>query len=252
MAIAGAPPAPTVIEAMEERGAELVHLYGLTEVYGPHTICEWKSEWNKLPVKEKVKLKARQGVSYIGFETRVVDENMREVPNDGRTIGEVVMRGNNVMRGYYREPEKTEDAFAGGWFHSGDLAVVHPDGYIEVVDRKKDIIITGGENVASIEVENVIHEHPDVLDVAVFSTPDEEWGEAVKALVAPKPEAKLTAEDIIGFCRERLAHFKCPKVVEFGEIPKTSTGKTMKYILKEKEWKGRERRIGKSLPRRNK
>ena len=244
MAIAGAPPPPAVIMAMEELGGELIHLYGLTETYGPHTICEWKSEWNKLPIEERAKIKACQGVSYVGFETKVVDENMKEMPHDGKTIGEVVMRGNNVMKGYYKEPVRTEKVFVSGWFHSGDLAVVHPNGYIEIIDREKDIIISGGENIASVEVEKIIYEHPDVLEVAVFSTPDEKWGEAVKALITPKPGTSPTSEDIINFCRARMAHFKCPRVVEFGDIPKTFTGKMMKYILRDREWKGRKKKVG--------
>jgi fatty-acyl-CoA synthase len=168
---------------------------------------------------------------------------MHDIPADASTMGEVIMRGNNVMRGYYEQPEATEEAFRGGWFHSGDLAVVHPDGYIELRDRKKDIIISGGENISTIEVENTIYQHPAVQEVAVISIPDEKWGEVPKAFVTLKPNMQPTAEDIINFCRDRLAHFKCPKAVEFGELPKTSTGKIKKFELREKDWQGYESRI---------
>ncbi|MGB9802195.1 acyl--CoA ligase family protein [Desulfofundulus sp.] len=242
---AGAPPSPAVIKNIEEIGAEVTHTYGLTEVYGPHTICEWQNSWNELDATERARIKARQGVAYIHSEfVRVVDPvDMTDVPADGQTIGEIVMRGNNVMLGYYKQPEETDKAFRGGWFHSGDLAVMHPDGYIEIKDRLKDIIISGGENISTIEVENCIYEHPDVLEVAVIGIPDPKWGEVPKAFVVPKPGTNLTAEDIINFCRERIARFKVPKAVEFGELPRTSTGKIMKYRLREKEWKGYEKRV---------
>lgn len=242
---AGAPPAPTVIKNMEEIGAEVIQVYGLTEVYGPHTICEWQEPWNELPMEEKVLIKARQGVAYIHAEfVDVVDPaTMNSVPNDGMTIGEIVMRGNNVMLGYYKQPEETEVAFRGGWFHSGDLAVKHPNGYIEIKDRMKDIIISGGENISTVEVENVIYMHPDVQEVAVIAVPDPKWGEVPKAFIVPKTGTNPTAEDIVNFCRERIARFKVPKAVEFGELPKTSTGKIMKYRLREKEWKGFEKKV---------
>ncbi|HUW64334.1 MAG TPA: acyl--CoA ligase family protein [Spirochaetia bacterium] len=242
---AGAPPAPTVIKNMEALGAEVTQVYGLTEVYGPHTICEWHSEWNELAVDERVTIKARQGMAYITAEfAQVVDpQSMEEVPHDGRTIGEIVMRGNNVMLGYYKQPEDTDKAFKGGWFHSGDLAVTHPNGYIEIKDRMKDIIISGGENISTVEVENCIYQHPDVLEVAVIAVPDEKWGEVAKAFVVPKAGTTPKAEDIINFCRERIARFKVPKAVEFGELPKTSTGKIMKYVLRNKEWAGREKKV---------
>ncbi|AEG15226.1 o-succinylbenzoate--CoA ligase [Desulfofundulus kuznetsovii DSM 6115] len=242
---AGAPPSPTVIKNMEEIGAEVTHVYGLTEVYGPHTICEWQAPWNELDTSEKAKIKARQGVAYIHAEfVRVVDPaEMTDVPADGQTIGEIVMRGNNVMLGYYKQLEETEKAFRGGWFHSGDLAVMHPNGYIEIKDRLKDIIISGGENISTVEVENCIYEHPDVLEVAVIGIPDPKWGEVPKAFVVPKPGTNPTAEEIINFCRERIARFKVPKAVEFGELPKTSTGKIMKYRLREKEWQGYDKRV---------
>ena len=168
---------------------------------------------------------------------------MKPIPHDGQTMGEIIMRGNNVMLGYYKQPKETDEAFRGGWFHSGDLAVVHPDGYVEIKDRMKDIIISGGENISTVEVENCIYQHPDVLEVAVIAIPDPKWGEVPKAFVVPKPGTNPTAENIINFCRERIARFKVPKAVEFGELPKTSTGKIMKYKLREKEWAGYEKRV---------
>ncbi|GIX47608.1 MAG: acyl-CoA synthetase [Candidatus Tectimicrobiota bacterium] len=241
---AAAPPSPTIIAAMEALGAEITHVYGLTETYGPHSVCAWHEAWDDLPAEERARKKARQGVPYIvAEEMRVVDEQMQDVPADAATLGEVIMRGNNVMKGYFRQPEATAEAFRGGWFHSGDLAVVHPDGYIELRDRKKDIIISGGENISTIEVENTIYQHPAVQEVAVIAIPDEKWGEVPKAFVTLKPGMQATAEEIIQFCRERLAHFKCPKAVEFGELPKTSTGKIKKFELREREWQGYDKRI---------
>ncbi len=241
---AAAPPSPQIIAQMEALGAEIVHVYGLTEVYGPYTVCEWQREWDALPPEERARLKARQGVGYIiADDARVVDDQMRDVPADGQTLGEVIMRGNNTMKGYYNDPEATAKAFTGGWFHSGDLAVMHPDGYIELRDRKKDIIISGGENISTIEVERAIYSHPAVLEVAVIAIPDDYWGEVPKAFVTLKPGMTATAEEIIAHCRERLAHFKCPKAVEFGELPKTSTGKVQKFVLREREWAGHEKRI---------
>jgi fatty-acyl-CoA synthase len=231
---AGAPPPPAVIRAAEEMGANLAHAYGLTETYGPHTICAWHPEWDALPAAERAQLRARQGVAYTvaGTDLRVVDGEMRDVPADGQTMGEVVMRGNNVMLGYYKNPQATEEAFRGGWFHSGDLAVMHPDGYIEVRDRQKDIVISGGENISSIEVEKVLAEHPAVLEAAVVAAPDEKWGEAPKAYIGLKPGQTATAEELIEFCRARLAHFKCPKQVVFGVLPRTVTGKIRKNELR--------------------
>jgi fatty-acyl-CoA synthase len=241
---AGAPPSPTIIQQMESMGAEITHLYGLTETYGPHTICEWQPQWDQLPPEERARLKARQGVSFItAVELRVVDGNMNDVPPDGETIGEVVMRGNNVMKGYFKQPDATAEAFQGGWFHSGDLGVMDPDGYISLRDRKKDIIISGGENISTIEVENAIYKHPDVLEVAIIAIPHEKWGEVPKAFITPKPGANLSEEDIISFCRQHLPGFKCPKAVSFGELPKTSTGKIKKFELREEEWKEKEKRI---------
>lgn len=242
---AGAPPAPTVIKNMESIGANVTQVYGLTEVYGPHSICEWREHWNDLPADEQAKIKARQGVPYItAMYMDVVDPaTMQSVPWDGESMGEIVMRGNNVMLGYYKQPEATAEAFRGGWFHSGDLAVVHPNGYVEIKDRMKDIIISGGENISTVEVENVIYTHPDVQEVAVIAIPDEKWGEVPKAFIVPKPGTNPTAEDIINYCRQNMARFKVPKAIEFGELPKTSTGKIMKYKLREKEWAGRDRKV---------
>jgi fatty-acyl-CoA synthase len=236
IAIAGAPPPPAVIRAAEETGAEIAHLYGLTETYGPHTICAWKPAWDKLPAPERALLKARQGVPYLvaGMDLRVTDHYMNDVPADGQTMGEVLMRGNNVMLGYYDNPKATAEAFDGGWFHSGDLAVVHPDGYIEVRDRMKDIVISGGENISSIEVEKALADHPAVAEVAIVAVPDQKWGEVPKAFVGLKPDHSATAEELIAWCRERLAHFKCPKHVEFGPLPRTATGKIRKNELRAK------------------
>lgn len=241
--LGGAPPSPTLIDRIESLGGDIAHSYGLTETYGPFSICEWHSDWDVLPLEERARLKARQGVPCItSSDMRVVDEELNDVPYDGATIGEIVMRGNNVMRGYYKEPDMTAEAFKGGWFHTGDLAVVHPDGYAEIKDRSKDIVISGGENISTVEVENIIYQHPDVLEVAVIATPDEKWGEVPKAIINPKPGRTPTSEEVIAFCRERMAHYKVPKHVEFRELPRTSTGKIMKYALKEKEWAGGDQR----------
>jgi len=242
--IAGAPPSPTLLEKIEELNFKPIHVYGLTETYGPHTVCEWHPAWNALSDKEKSTLRARQGQAYVTADlVRVVDENMEDVPRDGKTIGEVVMRGNNVMMGYFREVEATERAFHGGWFHSGDLAVWHEDGYIELRDRLKDIIISGGENISTIEIEQAIVKHPAILECAVVAIPDEKWGERPKAFVTLKRGESATEEDIINFCRTQIAHYKCPAAVEFGELPKTSTGKVQKYVLREREWGRKEKRI---------
>lgn len=236
---AGAPPSPTLIEKISKIGAKIIHVYGLTEVYGPYTVCEYQSEWHDLNLAEKSRLIARQGVPYItGDGLRVVDKNMQDVPADGLTMGEVVMRGNMVMTGYYNDPEYTAKAFHGGWFHSGDLAVVHPDGYIEVRDRIKDIIITSGENVSSIEVEQCLYRHEAVLECAVIAVPHEKRGEVPKAFVTLKEGATVTAQELITFCRSQIASFKCPLTVEFTTLPKTSTGKIQKYLLRAKEWVG--------------
>lgn len=242
---AGAPPAPTVIANMESIGANITHTYGLTEVFGPHSVCAWQSEWADLDDESRAKMKSRQGVPYvIAMYMDVVNpDTMEPVPRDGETIGEIVMRGNNVMLGYYKDPDATDEAFRGGWFHSGDLAVMHPDNYIQIMDRKKDIIISGGENISTVEIENVIYRHPDVLEVAVIPIPDEKWGEVPKAFVVVKPDSSPSAQDIIDFCKENIARFKAPRVIEFGELPKTATGKIQKFKLRDKEWKGKKRLV---------
>ena len=242
---AGAPPAPQVIRTIEGMGAEIIHVYGLTETYGPCTVAAGQPEWDAMEADDLARAKARQGVPFVVYGTglRVVDEDMGDVPRDAETMGEVVMQGDAVMKGYYNDPEATAEAFRGGWFHSGDLAVWHPDGYIELQDRSKDIIISGGENISSQEVEKVIMEHPGVLEVCVVGVPDQRWGEVPKAFVVPRDGGQLTADEIIDFTRDRIAHFKAPKSVEFGDLPKTATGKIQKYILRDKEWQGQERRI---------
>jgi len=242
---AGAPPAPQVIRTMEGLGARIYHVYGLTETYGPHTVCALQPAWDDLSLEERARVKARQGVPYMiaGTGLRVVDKDLRDVPRDAETLGEVIMRGNNVMSGYYEQPDATEKAFEGGWFHSGDLAVWHPDNYIELKDRAKDIIISGGENVSTQEVEKAIMEHPAVLEVCVIGVPDPRWGEVPKAFVVKRQGFEVTEAEIIAFCRERIAHFKSPRSVEFGELPKTATGKIQKFVLREQAWQGYEKRI---------
>jgi fatty-acyl-CoA synthase len=242
--LAGAPPSPTLLGRLRELNFRPIHVYGLTETYGPITVCAWHEEWNDLPDDEQARLRARQGQAYLVADlVRVVGDEMLDVPREGSVLGEVAMRGNNVMKEYYRQPEATSEAFRGGWFHSGDLAVWHPDGYIELRDRKKDVIISGGENISTIEVEQAIARHPAVLECAVVAIPHETWGERPKAFVTLKPQAAASEAEIIEFCRERLAHFKCPDAVEFCELPKTSTGKVQKYVLRDKEWSGFDRRI---------
>ena len=235
MTAAAAPPA-SVLAAMEELGIEVTHVYGLTEVYGPAVVCAWKPEWDALSPEERAGLKARQGVAYsLQEDIMVADpETLEPVPPDGETIGEIMMRGNIVMRGYLKNPVTTDRAFAGGWFHTGDLAVMHPDGYVEIKDRSKDIIISGGENISSIEVEDALYRHPDVTAVAVVAKPDGKWGETPCAFVELRDGAAVTAEDLIAFCRDRLAHFKCPRDVVFAALPKTSTGKIQKFRLRER------------------
>jgi fatty-acyl-CoA synthase len=243
--VAAAPPSPTLFARMDELNFRVVHVYGLTETYGPITVCPEQEEWRELPAAERAVLLARQGQAYPSADlVRVVDDAMNDVPRDGETIGEVVMRGNNVMAGYFDDAPATEQAFRGGWFHSGDLAVWHPDGNVELRDRGKDIIISGGENISSIEVEQTIVAHPAVLECAVVAIPHPHWGERPKAFVTLKDDATVSADEIIAFARDRLAHFKCPDTVEFGPLPKTSTGKVQKYVLREKEWAGHETRIG--------
>jgi fatty-acyl-CoA synthase len=236
MMTAGAPPPAAVIEGMEALGFHITHVYGLTEVYGPAVVCAWHDEWDTLPAAERARLKARQGVTYPVLEELTVADPATLVPvaPDGATMGEVLMRGNIVMKGYLKNPRATEEAFAGGWFHSGDLGVMHPDGYIELKDRSKDIIISGGENISTIEVEDVLYRHPAVLEAAVVARPDPMWGETPCAFVTLKAEADATAEEIIAFCREHLAHYKAPRTVLFGALPKTSTGKIQKFVLRER------------------
>ncbi len=240
---AGAPPSPTIIGQMESLGASMVHVYGLTETYGPHTVCEYQPSWTGSA--DRVMMLARQGVAFIGVDPiRVVDEDMHDVRRDGVTMGEVVMRGNNVMARYHDDPEATEKAFRGGWFHSGDVAVWHPDGYIELRDRSKDIIISGGENISTIEVEQTIMAHPAVLEAAVVAIPHEKWGERPKAFVVIKPDTSVEPDELIEFVKSRLARFKAPdSVVIVDQLPKTSTGKIQKYVLREQEWGDRGRRI---------
>ena len=231
---AAAPPPESVLAAMAERGFEVTHFYGLTECYGPAVLNEWKDEWQALPPRERARMKARQGVRYQALEgLDVMDpETMTPVPRDGETIGEIMMRGNVVMKGYLKNPKATQEAFAGGWFHTGDLAVMHPDGYIQIKDRAKDVIISGGENISSIEVEDTLYKHPAVALAAVVAKPDEKWGETPCAFVELKPGATATAEELIEFCREHLARFKCPRHIVFAELPKTSTGKIQKFELR--------------------
>lgn len=233
---AGAAPPAAVIKGMEILGFEVTQVYGLTETYGPMVVSAWKSEWDGLSVDEKAALKARQGISSVlAGDMMVADaETLEPVPWDGKTQGEIFMRGNIVMKGYLKNPATTKMAFEGGWFHSGDIAVCHPDGYVQIKDRSKDIIISGGENISSIEIEDVLFKHPAILEAAVVAKPDEKWGEHPCAFVTLKPGEQLTEQDVIEFCRSELARFKVPKTVIFGPLVKTSTGKVQKYLLREK------------------
>jgi fatty-acyl-CoA synthase len=237
IATGGAAPPSAVIAAMEAMGFHVTHLYGLTECYGPATVCLEQDAWVDLPVDERAMKVARQGVSYPTLAGLMIadPETLEPVPSDGRTIGEVMLRGNTVMKGYLKNPVASADAFRGGWFHTGDLGVRHQDGYIEVKDRSKDIIISGGENISSLEVEEVLYRHPQVMEAAVVAKPDAKWGESPCAFVTLKPgAAPVAAADIIGWCRANLAHFKCPRTVVFGPLPKTSTGKIQKFVLRER------------------
>ena len=231
---AGAAPPAAVLEGMEASGFRVTHVYGLTETYGPSVICSWKPEWDERPGAERAAIKSRQGVRYHALDGLAVmdPETMTPVPADGETMGEVMMRGNIVMKGYLKNPPATREAFEGGWFHSGDLGVAHPDGYIQLKDRSKDIIISGGENISSIEVEDCLYRHPAVLEAAVVAKPDDHWGETPCAFVALRPGEETTEREIIDWCRARLAHFKCPKTVIFRDLPKTSTGKIQKFKLR--------------------
>jgi len=242
---AGAAPSPTTIAHMERMGFTVVHVYGLTETYGPISVCQPQQDWADLPAGQRAARQARQGVGMIQAENlRVVDDSMTDVPADGSTMGEIVMRGNNVMAGYYHDPEATAQAFRGGWFHSGDLAVMHPDGYVELRDRIKDIVISGGENISTIEVEQALMSHPCVLETAVIGVPDEKWGERPKAYVVLRSGSSATPEDLIAHVRTKIAGYKAPRDVDItAELPKTSTGKIQKYVLRETERAGRARRV---------
>ena len=234
--VAGAAPPASLIEGMERLGFDLTHVYGLTEVYGPATACAKHAAWDGVDIGERARLNARQGVAYhLQQQARVIDpQTMRPVPWDGETMGEIMFRGNITMRGYLKNPKATAEAFAGGWYHTGDLAVQHPDGYIKIKDRSKDIIISGGENISSIEVEDVLYRHPDVLAAAVVARPDAKWGETPCAFVELKADAAVSAKDIVEHCRQHLAGFKIPRAVVFGELPKTSTGKIQKFELRKR------------------
>ena len=240
----GAPPSPTLVARLAELNIELVHIYGLTETYAPMTVTPIQEHWGDLPAVEQARLRARQGQSHVAADlVRVVDDEMNDIPLDGIAMGEIVMRGNIVMPGYWNDEEATADAFRGGWFHSGDMAVWHEDGMIEIRDRSKDIIISGAENISTIEVEQTLAAHPAVLEAAVIAIPHDHWGERPKAFVTLKDGAAADEAELIAFCRERIAPFKCPDAVEFGPLPKTSTGKVQKFVLREKEWAGRDSRV---------
>ena len=233
---AGAPPPSIIFKKMKELGFEVMHVYGLTETYGHVTQCAWNDKWNQLDEEKQNEIKARQGVRYPNTEgVAIMDpETMKEVPRDGKTIGEIMIRGNVVMKGYFKDQEATEKAMKGGWFHSGDLAVMHPDGYVKIQDRSKDIIISGGENISSIEIENTLAKHPGVSIAAVVAKPDEKWGEVPCAFIEKVKDKEITEKELIDFCRETLAGFKIPKKIEFCELPKTSTGKIQKFELRKK------------------
>lgn len=232
---AAAPPPPKVLSSIESLGFHITHTYGLTETYGPAVMCVWQSEWDDLAEDERARLKSRQGVRYQMLDELDVlyPDTLEPVARDGKTIGEVMFRGNIVMRGYFQNPEANSEAFRGGWFHSGDLAIIDPDGYLRILDRSKDIIISGGENISSIEIEDALYAHPAVLEAAVAARPDDKWGETPCAFVALKKGRSATEQELISWCREKLAHFKCPKTIVFRDLPKTSTGKIQKFILRE-------------------
>jgi len=234
--IAGAAPPQAVIEGAERIGVQLTHVYGLTEVYGPAAVCAKHPEWDRMPLARRAELNGRQGVTYPLQEDMIVadPQTLQPVPRDGQTMGEILFRGNITMKGYLNNPNATEEAFRGGWYRTGDLAVIYPDGYVKIKDRSKDIIISGGENISTLEVEDVLYSHPCVLEAAVVARPDGKWGETPCAFVTLKPGAgPVSAEDLIAWCREHLAHFKVPKTVVFGTLPKTSTGKIQKTVLRE-------------------
>jgi fatty-acyl-CoA synthase len=236
VATGGAPPPESVISGMRDLGMRVTHLYGLTETYGPSTVCARHDDWEERPDAEQARLMARQGVNtFMIDDYRVADGDTCEpVPKNGETVGEILLRGNTVMKGYLKNKSATEKALNGGWFHSGDLAVWHPDGYVQVTDRAKDIIISGGENISSVEVENALYSHPAVMEAAVVARPDDYWGETPCAFVTLKDGTEASERDIIDFCREHLAHFKAPKTVIFDELPKTATGKIQKFVLRDR------------------
>jgi len=233
----GAAPPSAIIASMERLGFNVTHAYGLTETYGPSTVCAWQDEWGDMHLDEKASLMARQGVRYPTlFDQMVMDpDTMTSVPADGSTMGEIMLRGNTVMKGYLKNPDATAEAFKGGWYHTGDIAVLHPDGYVEIKDRSKDVIISGGENISSLEVEEILYKHPQVMEAAVVARPDEKWGETACAFVDLKPGASaVTDGEVIEYCRTHMAHYKIPRTVVFGPLPKTSTGKIQKYVLRER------------------
>lgn len=231
---AGAPPPASVIEGMEASGFKVTHTYGLTETYGPSVVCAWHDEWNEESAEKQAKLKSRQGVrSPMLDQLMVADpDTLEPMPKDGESVGEIFMRGNLVMKGYLKNPSTTQTAFDGGWLHSGDIAVWHSDGYIEIKDRSKDVIISGGENISSVEVEDILYRHPKVQEVAVVAKKDDKWGETPCAFITPMPNIDVTEQEMIAFCRDNMAHFKTPKTIIFGELPKTSTGKIQKFVLR--------------------
>ena len=248
VATGGAPPSPTLLTQMAELNIDVTHLYGLTETYGPSLICDWRSEWDGLPAGEQARIKARQGVgTLVTSSVRVVDGDGADVPADGETQGEIAIRGNNVMLGYYKDPDATAAASVEGpegtWFRTGDVAVMHDHGYVEVRDRAKDVIISGGENIASIEVEQALASHPDVVECAVVAAPHETWGEVPAAFVVLRSGADITESDLVEHVKSRIARFKAPKSVTFGDLPKTATGKIQKFALRDQLWAGRDRRI---------
>ena len=242
---AGAPPNPKTIAQCEDINAWVVHVYGLTETYGPYSVCQWQEGWEDLGVEERAALLSRQGIGMIQAERlRVVDDDTNDVPADGATMGEIVMRGNNVMKGYFEDEEATAEAFRDGWFHSGDLGVVHPDGYVQLLDRAKDVVISGGENISTVEIEQALFKHPAVLNAAVVGMPDEKWGERPKGFVILKPGEQVSEQELIDHVRSTIAHYKAPKAIAFvDELPTTSTGKVQKFELREREWAGQASRI---------
>jgi fatty-acyl-CoA synthase len=234
--VAGAAPPASMIEGMDQLGFDLTHTYGLTEVYGPAAVCEKQEEWADKDIGERARLNARQGIRYVLQDAVTVldPDTMQQVPADGETIGEIMFRGNITMKGYLKNEKTTQAAFAGGWFHTGDLGVIHPDGYIKIKDRSKDIIISGGENISSVEVEDVLYRHPAVLVAAVVAMPNEKWGETPCAFIELKPGAKVTDQEIIAYCKQHLAGFKVPRAVVFDALPKTATGKIQKFELRQR------------------